>query len=360
MRPKDIERIYRTAVPEDLPPSYKLTWDTSTLELVKSRIRLRYGTNPNQRAAFYVPKDSLWEHAREVKTGKEGLSQTNVSDIDRALRILRYFDKPACAVMKHLIPSGFASVREDLNLETVYVRARDCDPVAAFGGVVVFNRSLDRETATEIGTTFVEVVAAPGFDSEAVKIFEKKVNLRVVEYSLSDLAKTCKFAGDAVTNTDLEFSTLLDGSFIISDPFLTSIRSRGDIQVVTKSTPTGREYEDLIFSWYVGIGVRSNGIVVSKDGGTLGIGAGQQDRVTAVRLALEKAALRGHKQKLKGSVLASDGFFPFRDSIDIAADYGVSAIIQPGGSMRDQEVVDACNEHGIAMAFTGERTFGHF
>lgn len=357
---KDIEKMYRTALPENFPRTYQLTWDSSSLELVKSPIKLRYGTNPNQGAAFYFPKGSLWEHVKEIKIGKGGLSQTNLSDVDRALRIIRYFDRPAFAVMKHLIPSGFASTRGNEALKTIYVKARESDPIAAYGGVVVTNKNIDGATAEEIATTFVEVVAAPGFDDKAVSILNEKKNLRIVEYRLSDLARTCKFVGDTITHSDLEFITLLDGALIVSDPFLTRIKDKCDVTVATKKVPTDREYEDMIFSWYIGIGVRSNSIVVSKESGTLGIGAGQQDRVTAVRLAVEKAMQRGSKEALKGSVLSSDGFFPFRDSIDIVADHEISAIIQPGGSVKDQEVIDACNEHGIAMVFTGERAFGHF
>ena len=202
MSVKDFEKMYRTAVPETFPMEFKIIWDASPIELVKSQIRLRYGTNPNQKSALYVPKDSLWERVKEIKSGKEGLSQTNISDADRAFRILKYFDKPACAVMKHLIPSGLAISRNE-DLKTAYVKARDCDPIAAFGGVIVFNKEVDEATANEIATTFVEVVAAPSFTEKTVQIFKKKKNLRVLEYQLPDLKRTPKYSGDAITQRDI-------------------------------------------------------------------------------------------------------------------------------------------------------------
>jgi len=354
-----IRRMYRTAVPESFPEDLRITSHVETLSLKKSHVKLRYGTNPNQRAAMYVLNGSLWDRMREVKTGKGGLSQTNVCDVDRALRILRYFDQPSCAVMKHLVPSGFASTRGGDPLKTVFVRARDCDPVAAFGGVTVFNSTVDVETAEEIAAGFMEVVCAPGFKPAALKKLEEKRDMRLLQYDPKSLAGIAKLHGDEISFKDFEFTSLLGGGFVLSDPFLTKV-SMSSLQTVTERKPSRREVEDMIFSWRVLIGVRSNGVVVSKDCCTLGIGSGQQDRVTAVRLALEKARNRGHAEELHGSVLASDGFFPFRDSVDEAAKHGVSAIIQPGGSIRDEEVVKACDEHGISMVFTGERTFGHF
>ncbi len=351
--------MYRTAISENFPIILKLTWGSSSVALVKSRIKIRYGTNPGQKAAFYVPKDSLWEHVSEVKIGKEGLSQTNICDVDRALRIIKYFDEPSCLVMKHLIPSGFATSNNE-DLEAVYMKARDCDPIAAFGGVVILNKNVNQDTALEIANTFIEVVAAPGFDKESIEVLENKRDLRLLEYHLSDLKGMPKYVEDTITQKDMEFTSILDGAFFISEPLLTKIRTPEDMFVVTRRAPSESEYMDLIVSWYIGMGVRSNGIAISKNGCTLGIGAGQQDRVTAVRLALEKAVSRGHQDELKGAVLASDGFFPFKDSIDMAADYGIKAIAQPGGSVKDPEVIDACNERGIAMVFTCERAFGHF
>ncbi|MFQ5710381.1 MAG: IMP cyclohydrolase [Candidatus Geothermarchaeales archaeon] len=355
-----LREMYSTRVEEDFPSTYKVKWGELEVELVKSPLRLRYGTNPHQKAALYVPRGTLWDNVKLLKTGKSGLSQTNVEDVDRATRILRYFDGPACAVMKHLVPSGFAAARDGESLRETYVRARDCDSQAAFGSVVAFNCGVDEGTAEEIVGTYVEVVAATGYEGDAPRIFERKKNMRVIEYQRSDLEGLGRFVGDPITPRDLEIGSLLGGSLVLSDPLLTRVRGRGDLFCVTKRCPTDREFEDLIFSWYVCLGARSNGVVCSKDACTVSIGTGQQDRVTAVKIALDKACDRGHREDLKGSVLASDGFFPFRDSIDLMAEYGVSAVVQPGGSIRDQEVIDACDEHGIAMAFTGERCFGHF
>jgi len=359
MEHKDIKRMYRTVVPEDFPDDLDIVSQQEKIPLKKSLMKLRYGTNPNQRAAMYVPEGSLWERMEVLKSGKSGLSQTNICDVDRALRILRYFKQSSCAVMKHLVPSGFASALEKDRLKMVFMRARDCDPIAAFGGVVVINSRIDRETAEEVTAGFVEVVCAPDFDDEALKKFSDKKDIRVLKYDHTSLLREPSFLGDDVKFKDLEFSSLLGGGLILADPFLTKV-TKDAAQAVTEKKPSAREIEDLIFSWYVLIGVRSNGIVISKDNCTLGIGSGQQDRVTAVRLALDKACNRGHEDKLRGSVLASDGFFPFRDSVEEAAKFGVSAIIQPGGSIRDEEVIEACNEHGVSMIFTKERTFAHF
>jgi phosphoribosylaminoimidazolecarboxamide formyltransferase/IMP cyclohydrolase len=356
---KDIRRMYRTAVQEEFPGDLKIVSQQETLSLKKRDLKLRYGTNPNQRAAIFTLKGTIWERIKELKVGKGGLSQTNICDVDRALRILRYFSKPSCALMKHLVPSGFASSREKDNLKTVFIRARDCDPVAAFGGVVVFNSKIDKVTAEEVTTGFVEVVCAPDYDNSALKKFDEKKDLRVLQFDQGTLMKEPVLLGDKVHFKDLEFTSLIGGGVILADPFLTKF-PKDVFQTVTVKKPSTSEVESMIFSWHILIGVRSNGIVVSKDYRTLGIGSGQQDRVTAVKLAIEKARSRGHKDELNGAVLASDGFFPFRDSVDEVAKHGVSAIIQPGGSIRDEEVIEACNEHGIPMVFTGERVFSHF
>lgn len=358
MELKEYRKIYYRALPENLPNSLNLSFGDLREAFVKSRIKLRYGTNPHQRAALYVQKGSLWGNVKELKTGKSGLSQTNVEDVDRALRILRYFNEPSCAIMKHLIPSGFASAQEGETAKQVYLKARKCDEKAAFGGVVVFNCEVDEAAAEEISKNFIEVVSAPAFAEGALSKFKEKKNLRVLQYRLEDLKRISKFAGESTLT--FEIKSLMDGSMIISDPFLTKIKGIEGLSFVTERKPSERELEDLIFSWIICIGVRSNGVVIAKGKRTLAIGSGQQDRVTAVSLALEKACDRGHREELEGAVLASDGFFPFRDSVDLMAKYGISAVIQPGGSIRDEEVIKACNEHGIAMAFTGERCFGHF
>jgi phosphoribosylaminoimidazolecarboxamide formyltransferase/IMP cyclohydrolase len=354
---KEFKKMYYEALPEDFSESFNLSFGSLKEKLEKSKLKLRYGTNPNQRAALYVKKEGLWSSVKEVKTGKSGLSQTNIEDLDRALRILKYFNEPSCAVMKHLIPSGFAAAQEGDTVKTIYVKARDCDSKAAFGGVIVFNCEVDGEAAEEMKKSFIEVVAAPSFSEDALKIFQEKKNLRVVQYELNSLKRMSRFSGESLI---FEVKSLIDGSIIVSDEFLTKVKSEEDFKVVTKMKPSEKELKDLIFSWYVCIGVRSNGIVIAKDKCTISIGSGQQDRVTAVKLSIDKALDRGHKDKLNGSVLASDGFFPFRDSIDLIAKYGVKNVIQPGGSVMDEEVIKACNEYGIAMVFTGERCFSHF
>jgi len=354
---KEFKKMYYEAVPESFPETFNISFGSLKKEFEKSRLKLRYGTNPNQRAALYVKEGSLWSSVKELKTGKSGLSQTNIEDVDHALRILKYFNEPSCAVMKHLIPSGFAAAQKGDNAKTIYIKARDCDSKAAFGGVVVFNCEVDKEAAEELGKSFIEVIAAPSFSEEALKVFQEKKNLRVIQYELNELKKISRFNGEPLS---FEVKSLIDGSIIVSDEFLTKIKGEEDFKVVTKRKPSEKELKDLIFAWYVCIGVRSNGIVIAKDKCTIAIGSGQQDRVTAVKLAIDKACDRGHKDKLKNAVLASDGFFPFRDSIDLMVKYGIKSVIQPGGSVMDEEVIKACDEHDVAMVFTGERCFSHF
>lgn len=354
---KKMRDRYRTALDESLPEEFKITINGQEM-LYKKYQSLRYGANPHQPAAFYSPSSgNLAVGGMEIlKTGKGGLSQTNVEDIDHSLRIVGYFQEPACAVMKHLNPSGVAAARDSDDLCTVYERARDCDSISAFGSVVGFNRKVDVETAEEIMSTFVEAVVAPGYEEGCMDVFGKKKSFRVIQ--ADGFYEQSRFAGDEPR--PLSISMQHDGSIILGHPMLTTIKSPEDLRWVTERKPTQREVSDLVFSWYVCMNVRSNGVVLSRDNATIGIGTGQQDRVTAVRLALEKAEERGHKDEIRGGVLASDGFFPFRDNIDLLAEYGITACIQPGGSIRDDEVIEACDEHGIAMGFTDERCFSHF
>jgi len=355
---KSIRRLYRTPLGEKFPDTIKILIGDDEFVYEKA-LSLRYGENPHQPAALYRPKDGnlVLGNLKELKTGKGGLSQTNIEDVNNALNILKYFGEPACAVMKHLNPSGVAASRGPREgLRDVYRRARDSDSIAAFGGIVVFNRTIDVPTAEEVTSTFIEVVAAPNCEGDALKVFSSRKDLRVLQ--IGDTSGLSKFIGD--DPRPYSISVQVDGSIIISTQLLTKVRSPEDLRVVTKRSPTKAEYDDLIFSWYVCMNVRSNGVVVSKNRTTLGIGTGQQDRVTAVRLALEKAAERGHAAELAGASLASDGYFPFPDSVELIARYGVFACIQPGGSVKDAEVIEACDKHGIAMVFTDERCFRHF
>jgi len=355
---RKLRRMYRTRLEEGFPEKIKLVVGEEEFVYEKS-MSLRYGENPHQPAAFYSPKQGpLTVGAlKVVKTGKGGLSQTNVEDINNSLSIVRYFDDPACAVMKHVNPSGVAASRgPGDSLKEIYARARDCDSLAAFGSVVGFNASVDEETAEEILSSYVEVVVAPEYSDGALEVFEGKKDLRVIQ--AENIDKISRFIGE--DPGPYAISTQMDGSVVLSVPLLTKVRGADDINWVTERKATQGEASDLVFSWYVCLNVRSNKAVLSKDRATIGIGTGQQDRVMAVRLALEKAVERGNKDKVPGSVLATGGYFPFRDSIDLLAEHGVTACLQPGGSMRDKQVIKACDEHGIAMGFTGERCFRHF
>jgi phosphoribosylaminoimidazolecarboxamide formyltransferase/IMP cyclohydrolase len=353
-----MRKRYRTAMEEELPESIKLVMDGKEIEYEKY-ISLRYGANPHQPAAFYRTKGGphVVGGMNILKSGKGGLSQTNVEDINNSIKIVSYFKEPSCAVMKHLNPSGVSTRGNPHDdVKDIYIRARDSDSLAAFGSVVGFNTKVDANTAEEILSTYVEVVVAPGFDEDALDLFQSSKNLRVI--AADNINQLKLYSGEAPR--PLHVSMLSDGSIILSHPMLTRIRGQEDLKHVTDREATEREIQDLIFSWYVCMNVRSNGVVLSRDNATIGIGTGQQDRVTAVELAIDKASSRGHKEKIPGSVLASDGFFPFRDSIDLLAENGVTACIQPGGSIRDEEVIEACNENSIAMFFTEERCFSHF
>jgi phosphoribosylaminoimidazolecarboxamide formyltransferase/IMP cyclohydrolase len=354
-RMEDLSSMYRTVLPENLPEELKIIMDDSDVGLEKVQ-SLRYGTNPHQQAAFYRPKRGIATigDLKELKSGKEGLSQTNLEDMDHAIAIVKFFKQPACAIMKHLNPSGVAAARPRDLLRDVFVRARDCDPKAAYGGVIGFNCEVNEDTAKEICKNFFECIVATGFSQEALNVFEQKPDLRVVQ--VPGIDKLPKFTSDKINR--YEFTMLGDGSCILSEPYLTKVKTKFDMLAVTKRKPTEQELRDMLFAWYVCGNVRSNTVIIVKDGATLGIGTGQQDRITALKLAIDRAVEHGHS--LTGSVIASDGFFPFRDSINLAAKHGIAAIVQPGGGKRDPEVIAACNEYGIAMAFTGERCFAHF
>lgn len=338
---------------------------------------LRYGTNPHQPAAYYRPINEvslvLGQH-RMLKEGKSGLSQTNLEDMNGALSILKYQTGPAAVVMKHVNPSGAAVGLSGETLRTVYVRARDCDPQAAFGSVVGFNRLVDQEAAEEIMSTVVECVVAPGYEPDTIALFEdfkrfgRNRDIRIVEVPAFE--QLPRFVGDE-TAGHREIKVLGDGSLIIAEPFLSKVRSTNDLipaevehktrgPVRIERKPTEREANDLLFAWYTAISVRSNAVVIARNGTALSVGTGQQDRVGAVEQAIEKyqRKYRG-EERIEGAVMASDGYIPFRDSVDVAARAGISAIVQPGGSVRDYECIDACNEYGIAMVFTGERCFSH-
>ncbi|WP_208348934.1 bifunctional phosphoribosylaminoimidazolecarboxamide formyltransferase/IMP cyclohydrolase [Pseudaestuariivita rosea] len=313
---------------------------------------LRYGENPHQTAAFYTDGSDRpgVATARQVQ-GKE-LSYNNINDTDAAFELVSEFlpkDGPACAIIKHANPCGVA--RGD-TLKQAYMRAYDCDRTSAFGGIVAFNMTLDGETADEITNIFTEVVIAPGAHQDALDIFAQKKNLR--------LLLTPGLANPAAAGLVLR---QVSGGYLVQDKDNGQI-SADDLKVVTKKAPTDTELADLLFAWKVAKHVKSNAIVYVKDGATVGVGAGQMSRVDSTRIAARKAqdmadVLQASETMTKGSVVASDAFFPFPDGLLTAAEAGATAIIQPGGSMRDDEVIAAADDAGLAMVFTGMRHFRH-
>ncbi len=302
---------------------------------------LRYGENPHQVAAFYRDADpvrgGLAGHVRIQ--GKE-LSFNNLADADAAWECVKSFDEPACVIVKHANPCGAAigpSVRE------AYDRAFATDPTSAFGGVVAFNRALGAETAEAVCRPFVEVVIAPDFDAGARGAFAAKPNVRVLSVGLARAAQAYDFKR-------------IGGGLLVQTPDDRRVEAP-ELRTVTRSKPASGQLGDLLFAWRVAKYVKSNAIVFCRDGRTLGIGAGQMSRVDAARVAGLKAKEAG--LSLAGSVVASDAFFPFRDGIDVVAQAGAKAVIQPGGSLRDEEVISAADELGLAMVFTGVRHFRH-
>ena len=300
---------------------------------------MRYGENPHQSAASYVTPGNKEPNILNatIHQGKK-LSYNNIMDADGALACVREFEEMACVVVKHANPCGVAIGNDLLD---VYERAFNADSLSAFGGIIAFNRGCTKEVASAISKVFVEIVLAPSFDPEALKIFKKKKNLRVLE--IGEFGKREKKV--EVRN--------VDGGILVQDTD-TKILTKDDLTTVTKKEPSEKEIETALFTWKVLRHTKSNGILIAKDGTTVGLGAGQVSRVDAVHMALRKGG-----ENVKGGVLASDAFFPFRDSIDTVKDSGISTIIQPGGSIRDQEVIDACNEYGFSMIFTGTRCFKH-
>jgi phosphoribosylaminoimidazolecarboxamide formyltransferase/IMP cyclohydrolase len=319
--------------PETLFPDFTLLGMEKTQDL-------RYGENPHQAAAFYKELKINYPCIANAKQlgGKE-LSYNNIYDIDSALQMVKDFDQLCCAVIKHTNPCGIAIGSELLD---TYIRAREVDPMSAFGSIVAFNRKLNSpETASEIIKTFVEVVVAPGFDDKSIEILHEKKNLRII-----DIEEVNKEKGQ------LDWKKV-EGGLLLQEKDEKNIKKE-DFKVVSKTKPNEWQLNALEFAWKVVKHVKSNAIVITMDKEAVGIGAGQMSRVDAVELAIKKGG-----EKVGGSVLASDAFFPFRDSIDAAAKAKITAIIEPGGSIRDQEVIDAADEHGLVLIFTGYRRFKH-
>jgi len=309
--------------------------------------KLRYGENPHQEAAFYIDQQAApGSLASAQQLQGKALSYNNIADSDAALECVKQFDAPACVIVKHANPCGVAVAADILE---AYGKAFSTDPTSAFGGIIAFNRPLDEKTAaTIIDKQFVEVIIAPSIDDGALQACAAKKNVRVLE--VGDWT-----AAGALPATGFDFKKVSGGLLVQTSDH--GIITATDLKVVTEKAPTPEQIKDMLFAWTVVKYVKSNAIIFCKDNMTIGIGAGQMSRVYSTKIAAIKAADEG--LEVTGSVMASDAFFPFRDGIDAAAEHGISAIIQPGGSMRDEEVIEAANEHGLAMVFTGMRHFRH-
>ncbi len=415
--PADLKAAYRTVMDDHFPPRLEISFvdETGRQTLIYEKVTwiidgiakgLRYGENPGQEAAFFrlingnlrlgdaesiQPGRHLVSDAELLQFGKHP-GKTNLTDVDNALNILRYLmDQPCVAIMKHNNPSGVAKAA---TLAEAYSRANLADRVAAFGGAIVLNREVDLDTARLIAEQYAEVVAAPEFAPGVLSIFERKKNLRVMR--IPNMRRLAEYAPTRF----IDFKSMLDGGLIAQWSFVPAARTRDQFlpaQVTHEGrdyrvsrAPTTAELDDLLFGWMVEAGVTSNSVLFVKDGATVGIGTGEQDRVGVAEIARDKAyrkladrlswethrtayndlkdtgaraeidrEVATRKGGLAGSRMVSDAFFPFRDGIDVGLREGVTAVIQPGGSLRDFEVIEACNETNAAMVFTGQRAFKH-
>ncbi len=305
---------------------------------------LSYGENPHQRAAYYE-QVGMRTHllARTVKVHGKELSFNNLLDLDSGRRLLREFEVPACAIVKHNNPCGVGVGETALE---AFERALACDPQSAYGGVVIFNREVGHDLAAKLNEGFVELIFAPGYEGDAIEVLRSKPHVRIIE----DSERRKATPGER----DLR---RVSGGLLVQDPDA-DLEDRSHMEVVTERKPTEEEWGELQFAWKTCKHVRSNAIVLAKGLATIGIGAGQMSRVDSVRLAIEKAR-DNRPEALAGSAMASDAFFPFADGVEAAIEAGVVAVIQPGGSRRDPEVIAACDRAGIAMVFTGRRHFRH-
>lgn len=417
MATQDFKSAYKTIMDDHFPPRMEVAFvdDNGRQTLFYEKVTwlidgvykgLRYGENPGQEAALYKlvngnltlgdvtaiqPGRYLASDVELLQSGKHP-GKTNITDVDSALNILRYLtDGPCCVIVKHNNPCGAAKGR---TLAEAYQRANMADRVAAFGGAIALNREIDRETAALVAENYAEVVAAPEFGEGVMDILGKKKNLRVVR--VKNMARLQQYAGRVFA----DFKSLMDGGLIVQWSFVPKTRSKTDLlpaqakykdrEYKIERMPTDKEYEDLLFGWLVEAGVTSNSVLYVKDGVTVSIGAGGQDRVGMAQYARDKAyrnladriswerlhtpynnltdkkiiaqideEVAAKKGGLIGSCMVSDAFFPFRDGIDVGLREGVTAVIQPGGSDRDFEVIEACNEAKAAMVFTNQRSFKH-
>jgi len=310
---------------------------------------LRYGENPHQQAAFYrdlYPAPGSLAVARQLQ-GKE-LSYNNIADADAAWECVKSFATSACVIVKHANPCGVAVGAGPLE---AYAKAFQTDPTSAFGGIIAFNRPVNGAAATEVSKQFVEVLMAPAFSDEALEVFKAKAHVRLLQIALPPGGAT-----DWANGRNMMDAKRV-GSGLLLQTADNRVLTRADLTFPTKLTPTDEQLDDLLFAWTVAKYVKSNAIVFCGGGMTLGVGAGQMSRIDSARIASIKAANAG--LSLAGSAVASDAFFPFRDGLDVVVDHGAACVIQPGGSMRDAEVIAAADERGVAMVFTGVRHFRH-
>ena len=306
---------------------------------------LRYGENSHQQAAWYRDLNpAVGSLATGVQLQGKELSYNNIADADAAWECVKSFDVPACVIVKHANPCGVA-VGADAH--EAYAKAFQTDPTSAFGGIIAFNRPVDQAAAEAVSKQFVEVLMAPAFTPEALAIFKGKVNVRLMQIALPDDYASVRNA----------IETKRVGSGLLMQTADNHVLQLADMKVVTTTQPTPAQLQDLMFAWKVAQYVKSNAIVFCKDGMTMGVGAGQMGRLDSARIASIKA--QHASLSLQGTAVASDAFFPFRDGLDVVVDSGATCVVQPGGSMRDQEVIDAANERGVAMVFTGVRHFRH-
>jgi len=318
--------VFDLSAGEDFPATLRLSFNKA--------FDLRYGENPHQKAALYSDGSGKGVANGQQLQGKE-LSYNNIVDLQAAWDLAQEFEEPVVAIIKHTNPCGTAVAP---TLSGAYKRALECDPVSAFGGVIGVNRPIDAETATEMAKLFLEVIAAPGFDTAALEIFAAKKNLRLVEVVPMEQKWVLKNASGGVLLQENDMRPLTEA----------------DLKVVSERKPTEQEMRDLLFAWKVCKHVKSNAILYARNGQSTGVGAGQMSRVDSARIGAMKSVLG-----IKGSVAASDAFFPFPDGVEVIAEAGATAIIQPGGSVRDQEVIDTANKLGLAMVLTGVRHFRH-
>ena len=335
---------YDTAISNYLSADQNKDFQENIFSKYQLKEVLRYGENPHQKAAFYVDSEESDTSGISNSSQLQGkqLSYNNIADTDSAFECVKEFEEPACVIVKHANPCGVAT---DKNIVEAYEKAFSSDPTSAFGGIIALNRELDKETAARIiDNQFVEVIIAPGVTEEAIQITKTKENVRVLNAKkLGPQVKGYKFL--SVTDGMLVQET--DNGVVINE----------DLKIVSKRQPSEKEIQNCLFAWKVCKFVKSNAIVYTRENQTIGIGAGQMSRIDSARIAASKATERGFKTT--GCAMASDAFFPFRDGIDAAAEIGITSIIQPGGSMRDDEVIQAADEADIAMLFTSIRHFRH-